>query len=151
MAPAAPTVPPLQDSDDLYIASIDPVISAQDAIALPALTLEQADGTLGRQTNPAAQGLSFALDARGLVRATKEGAISPDGHLVFAGKPPYFPTDLPDRKEALEGAVEVPDLRAAMRPKARPSWRTALRLVCSSNANCFVPRHGECVLRSALA
>lgn len=120
LAPAAPTVPPLQDSDDLYIASIDPVISAQDAIALPALTLEQADGTLGRQTNPAAQGLSFALDARGLVRATKEGAISPDGHLVFAGKPPYFPTDLPDRKEALEGAVEVPDLRAAMRPKARP-------------------------------
>lgn len=120
LAPAAPTAPPLQDSDDLYIASIDPAISAQDAIALPVLALEQADGILGRQTNPAAQGQNFALDTRGLVRATPEGAVSPDGHLVFAGKPPYFPVDLPDRTEAPEVLAEAPDVRAGVRPKARP-------------------------------
>ena len=118
LAPEAPIAPPRQDLDDLYVASIDPAIEAQDAIALPALAPVEEDGLLGRQANPAARGQSFELDDRGLVKATPEGALSPEGHRVFAGKPPYFPRELPERAERVEA---VGGGLAELRPRARPS------------------------------
>ena len=118
--PVAPETPTTLSQDDLYIASIDSAIGAQDAIALPPLALEQVDGAIAQQSNPSAQGQQFALDARGLVIATPEGSMSPDGHMVFAGKPPYFPENLPDRTVAVAAVEPVVDPLAQFRPKLRP-------------------------------
>ena len=120
LPPSAPDAPAPGRDDDLYIASIDSEIGSQDAIALPPLALEQVDGGLGEQANPSAQGQQFELNENGLVIATPEGAISPEGHMVFAGKPPYFPKSYPDRSEAPEAVEEAPNALAAFRPKARP-------------------------------
>ena len=118
LAPKAPVASPWHDLDDLYVASIDPAIEAQDAVALPVLERVGDDQNPGRQADPAAWGQSFELDERGLVKATPEGAISPDGHRVFAGKPPYFPRELPERVEQVEVATGG---LAEVRPRARPS------------------------------
>lgn len=118
--PTVPETPTLLSQDDLYIASIDRAIAAQDAIALPPLALEQVDGSIAQQSNPSARGQQFSLDARGLVIATPEGAISPDGHMVFAGKPPYFPDDFPNRDVVVAPEEAVVDPLAQFRPKLRP-------------------------------
>lgn len=117
LPPDALPPPALRGEDELYIASIDSGIRAQDAIALPPLALESLDQTPGRQTDPAPQGQSFVIDENGLVIATPQGALSPDGHLVFAGQPPNFPKEIPAR---LEGPAAVEPAVAQLRPQVRP-------------------------------
>lgn len=125
MPPAAPDMPLPVGEDDLYVASIDRDVGSNDAIALPALDFDLSDRGMSQQANPSERGQKFALDARGLVIATREGALSPDGHLVFLGKPPYVPRSLPDREKLAAAANAVPDASmarlAAFRPKLRPA------------------------------
>ncbi len=125
MPPAAPDMPLPTGEDDLYVASIDRDVGSNDALALPALDFDLSDRGMGQQANPSERGVKFALDARGLVIATREGALSPDGHRVFLGKPPYVPRSLPDRETRAAAANAVPDAAmarlAAFRPKLRPA------------------------------
>lgn len=120
----APGVPPapagLVSIDDLYLTSIDPVSTKTDAVALPPVATFQTDLALDTVASPAAAGTRFALDDRGLVIPTLQGALSPDGFTVFQGRPPLVPPGTPDR---LETAPQDPELRtalAAFRPKTRP-------------------------------
>ncbi|WP_114286132.1 hypothetical protein [Candidatus Halocynthiibacter alkanivorans] len=73
--------------EQIYVASVDPVIQPQDAIALPEMGAADLDDTPGEIASPAPAGAEFDLDARGLVRATAEGALSPEGVRVFTGRP----------------------------------------------------------------
>ncbi|MBA86185.1 hypothetical protein ACSSNL_15865 [Thalassobius sp. S69A] len=118
IAPAQPAAPAAQADADLYLASVDPTVSTVDAIALPDIGVQH-DHPPNERLNPVAAGTSYDFDARGLVRATPEGAISPDGVLIFAGKPPLLPPQTPTRFDNTPGTQEITRL-AERRPRVRP-------------------------------
>lgn len=104
-APEEPDTPGVVDLDDMYIASIDPATTMQDALALP---------------DPDASGPDLPLRGEALapvpdtppappVEPTPEGTLSPEGFRVFLGRPPVVPPPTPDRPEAAAPAeVEAP-------------------------------------------
>ncbi len=121
VAPDVPSPPPLVDLDDLYVTSIDPINPNFDAVALPALTTEGHDLDLLAPASPAPAGTVFNLNDRGLVVATPEGSMNPDGVLVFAGQPPVRqPTNMVKAADP-EVDLTVRLRLAAFRPKPRPS------------------------------
>ena len=122
-APLAPVSPTSESADDIYATSIDRVVIAQDAIALPNPATLRTDLPLQARLNPLPEGTRFDLDARGLVAASAQGTLSPDGILVYAGRPPSIPPSLPDRSAAdPRGALspEDADRIASVRPRPRP-------------------------------
>ncbi|WP_299736092.1 hypothetical protein [uncultured Roseobacter sp.] len=123
IAPDVPSPPPLVDIEDLYVTSIDPIEPAFDAVALPSVEELNRDVALDAPNSPAAAGTKFALDDRGLVVGSSEGALSPDGIKIFAGAPPVRPTSLPERggPEATEELSPVQTELAAFRPRLRPA------------------------------
>ena len=122
-APAQPDVPEGAQLDDFYIASIDPKVPSFDAVALPDARRVQSDTTPPAQNVPAAAGTEFAFDQRGLVTATPEGAMTPDGILVFKGRPPVRPSAFPARAIVAPDGISEEELlqRAKIRPRARPA------------------------------
>ena len=105
-SPDAPATPTQTSLDDLYVASIDGRVQQFDAVALPGTDMLRRDQTYLSHPNPAAPGTLFDLDDRGLVIATLEGAINPDGVRIFAGRPPVVP---PSRAAAIIAPVEPTD------------------------------------------
>ena len=104
---------------ELYLASIDPPIRSQDAIALPRAEAGTRDRRLAARTSPAAPGTRFDLDGRGLVRATPDGSLTPDGVRVFSGKPEVLPVARPDAGS--EPALRIYDAAdARFKPLTRP-------------------------------
>lgn len=104
-------------SDEIYVASVDPVIFAGDAFALSAIERDTLPTT--RPGPLPAPNQAFDLDERGLVRATPDGAVTPNWITVTEGSPDVVP---PTRPETL-----VPDTNAAVAaalegftPRARP-------------------------------
>lgn len=122
-APTQPQTPAAGSTDTLYLTSIDRVVVAQDAFALPVVDAGDADTALGPIPSPVAAGTTFALDARGFVVATAQGALTPDGVLVFSGKPEVVPSNLPKRAAApIESmSADVIAKLANRRPRSRPS------------------------------
>ncbi len=122
--PLAPDVPPepaaLISIDDLYLTSIDPVSTANDAVALPGADSFATDVALGKVSVPAAAGTTFALDDQGLVIATVEGALSPDGFTVYLGRPDLVPPPTPTRFQAVPERDPARLALAGVRPKTRP-------------------------------
>ncbi|MGJ8617398.1 MAG: hypothetical protein ACSHWS_11205 [Sulfitobacter sp.] len=122
--PRAPQVPPepatLIDIDDLYMTSIDPVSTSSDAVALPAVEGFLTDVGFGAVSSPAAAGTQFALDARGLVIPTAQGALSPDGFTVFLGRPAVLPPTTLKRPGAVPEDTTTSDALAGVRPRVRP-------------------------------
>ena len=122
--PVAPEVPQpasLISLADLYITSIDPVSSSNDAIALPNVGALLTDRGLGEQTTPVAAGTSFALGSNGLVVPTINGALTPSGVTVFLGRPEVTPPQMPERKAQPEKVDPARALIAKTRPQPRPS------------------------------
>ncbi|WP_165978771.1 hypothetical protein [Antarcticimicrobium luteum] len=123
-APDEPETPAIIGLDDLYVASIDRTDLSQDAVALPGADAFATDASLNAVTSPAAAGTAFALDDRGLVTPTPEGAVTPDGITVYLGRPPVAPPATPARlTQAAESVAEADALRqrlAGLRPRARP-------------------------------
>lgn len=125
-----PTSPAMEDApqavalDQLYTASIDQIDLAADAVALPQAGSFEADLEPAAVASPAAAGRAYELDARGLVKATPEGTLNPDGVMVYLGRPQKVPPAAPDRSdpdaEALAEAVARNQLLSQLRPKSRP-------------------------------
>ncbi|CUH68397.1 Type IV pilus biogenesis [Thalassovita gelatinovora] len=120
-APDQPSVPPESALDDLYVASIDHPVLAFDAVALPDPTRVLTDTAPSERANPVAAGTRFDFDERGLVKPSKDGAMSPEGVLIYSGAPPAVPPKWPERQED-QGALSQPETTrlAAVRPKPRP-------------------------------
>lgn len=118
IAPLQPRIPQAQNDTHLYLASVDPTVRTVDAIALPDIGTQH-DHAPNKRLNPAAAGTSYDFDERGLVRATPNGAISPDGVLIFAGKPPLLPPKTPTRFENTPGTQDITRL-SERRPRVRP-------------------------------
>ena len=121
IAPDQPEAPVSQSLDTLYLASIDSSLQNLDAVALPDIRRALSDVRPEAQSNPAAPGKQFDLDARGLVIATPEGAETPEGVIVYTGRPPLTPPGIPTRfaQTPQANAQPEPDL-AGVRPRLRP-------------------------------
>ncbi len=121
-APTRPEAPEAITLDDMYQTSIDPSVTIQDAIALPDPRGIAPDAAQRGQRNPMAAGTVTPFDPRGLVQATPEGTLSPEGFTVFAGPPPRKPPQTPTRfAEDPVAETGSADLRLAqIRPRPRP-------------------------------
>ncbi|MEM1099916.1 MAG: hypothetical protein AAGH73_00100 [Pseudomonadota bacterium] len=116
-SPDPSSAPMATELDAFYITSIDRSISMSDPVALPAISSERDDVRPASQAVPPPPDIRFRIDGRGLVIATEEGAISPQGITIFAGRPPVTaPLRIPG---AAENTAEQLAL-AGLRPRARP-------------------------------
>lgn len=121
VAPVQPDSPPAETIDDLYLASIDTSLQNLDAVALPEPRRSTPDSVPSAQSSPAPLGTQFDMDTRGLVTATPQGAQTPDGIIVFAGRPPVTPQNVPTRADNTPAvAVDTDPALAAFRPRIRP-------------------------------
>ncbi len=123
-SPEQPLDLPSDSSDDIYIASVDRDTISFDAVALPDPAALETDLPAPVISNPVAADTDFDLDERGLVIATAEGALNPDGIMVYAGRPPVVPAAYPKRiKVGEEPQISAEDTGrlATLRPKLRPS------------------------------
>lgn len=133
-APVPGFLPDEDASTDIYIASIDPMVSSHDAVALPSAP-EGPEDTIATPPLPVRlpPGTEFRPD--GLVVAKPDGALTPDGILIFTGKPQIVPPRRPgglapvtadpvaEGETVEEGALEQPadeDPLHAYRPRTRP-------------------------------
>ena len=124
-APRQPDVPVTENTDGIYFGSFEVSQQTHDAIALPQIESFASDVSLPAQFDPLPAGTVVDYDERGLVVATREGALTPQWFTVFAGKPAVVPASFPTRSEV---ATPVPDAvedpaqlqLASLRPQARP-------------------------------
>ncbi|PCJ05464.1 MAG: hypothetical protein COB16_15640 [Rhodobacteraceae bacterium] len=120
--PQVPELPAVIGLDALYVASIDHTDLSQDAVALPPTNSFSTDSELDFITSPTAAGSAFDLDERGLVRATPEGTLNPDGVIVYLGHPSTVPPPTPNRPDP-EAEAEISEqqaILARLRPRLRP-------------------------------
>ena len=122
IAPEAPTTPGRVTLDDFYQTSIDPQVQPVDAVALPDIAKTVPDTRPDTPGRPPAAGTRFRVDDRGLVIATTDGALTPQGVRVYAGRPDLTPPQWPDRPEAVVSALPTQEVLRLMevRPKVRP-------------------------------
>jgi hypothetical protein len=105
--PERPFFEPFTISDDIYVASIDPAVSAFDAVALPPAGVNPGE-LLRRVPPPPPFGAEIERDARGLVTPTPEGVLSPEGAFVVLGRPPVVAVPRP--REIAPAVEEAPVL-----------------------------------------
>ncbi|SDX35642.1 hypothetical protein [Litoreibacter albidus] len=126
-----------EDLDDLYETSLDPELAFEDAPALASFDTAALSLDFQTPVAPPSAAILHTLDQRGLVRPTAEGALNPEGILVFAGKPPVLPQRRPaglaptvaPETEAAEAEAETPEdaapvadpRLAGFKPAQRPS------------------------------
>ncbi len=116
--PPDPAPEPQEENlDNLYIASIEPVLASLDAIALPEIVGAR-DQSPGEMLPPVALGTVVELDDNGRTIPSAQGSFSPDGILIYAGKPKSVPPVRP-RTEAPEVEVAVAALPRIV-PRPRP-------------------------------
>lgn len=124
-APELDAAPQAAALDSLYTASIDRTDLAADAVALPQPGSFERDLEPSAVASPAAPGSAFELDERGLVKASREGTLNPDGVTVYLGRPQKVPPPAPGRgdadAEALAEAVARDQLLSRLRPRTRPA------------------------------
>ncbi|UOA27902.1 hypothetical protein [Pseudosulfitobacter sp. DSM 107133] len=121
--PLAPDVPePAQivPLEELYVASIDPVSPARDAVALPDPAALDTDMALVALPSPAAAGTSFALDGEGRVIPTEDGAVTPNGVTLYKGRPAVVPPTTPTRFAEAPEVNPALERLARIRPRPRP-------------------------------
>ncbi|MFW2542203.1 hypothetical protein ACN2XU_06150 [Primorskyibacter sp. 2E107] len=122
-APTPPRTPPEDSVDQVYAASIDPVVQESDAVALPQASEIGPELAMLDPGLPPPAGMTFDFDPRGLIRATPEGALTPDGLRIYTGLPPAVPPRRPNF--TAPESTAVPETGAAnplreTRPEARP-------------------------------
>lgn len=137
-APRIPLTPRTDNIDIVTVAATRP-IERQQTPEIPDFSLAAQDGAYLAPVNPPAPGTDFPRDDRGFVLATPEGALTPDGIIVIAGRPPVLPpvrpgTVAPEVAAAPEVAPDVadtPEFASAapsaptLRPRTRPESAVA--------------------------
>lgn len=107
-APRFPLLP-RGEAFDAMVVTLSDEPTGLAAVTLPDMSQANTDFALLPPVNPPAPGTAFALDAQGLVIATPEGAVTPQGAIVFAGKPQIVPPSRP----AQAAAAAVPEATPA--------------------------------------
>ncbi|WP_341861883.1 hypothetical protein [Gymnodinialimonas sp. 57CJ19] len=119
-SPERPDLRPFDLLDRVYTASIDPEVSAFDAVALPDPGVNPGE-ILRRFPPPPAFGTEFNLTENGLIAATPEGVLTPEGAFVVLGVPPRGAVPRPREVAAAAPVIDAEDaILAAFRPAERP-------------------------------
>lgn len=124
LAPAAAEAPSADRIDTLALSSADPGLADPRSRGLPTgESLVPSDTLPPGQFPPLPLNTVFDLDDRGLVRATPDGALTPQGVLVFEGTPSFVPpprpgTEPPQDETSLDLPVEA--VPAALETAAAP-------------------------------
>lgn len=129
LPPEVPDAPGTDTSDDVYVASLDPVITSQDAIGLPPSSqIGVPLAPIPQQALPPRPGQVFTLNSDGLILPEAEGVETPYGVTVFSGSPGIAPRPRPVTEEPVEtpatdatpeGGTEAPATEEA--PVAAPA------------------------------
>lgn len=120
-SPERPDLAPFDLLDRVYTASIDPEVSAFDAVALPDPGVNPGE-TLRRFPPPPPFGTEFNLTEDGLVAATPQGVLTSEGAFVILGTPPGF-VAIPRPREVAPAAPAIDAEEAVLgtfRPAERP-------------------------------
>lgn len=104
----------------------DSLLDAQAEVAETSDTTEVAEAT-----EPAAPSAP-ARDARGLIIATTDGVLAPEGFMIYQGRPDIVPPAVPDRldaedlaaQRAAQAAEELRRELGRIRPRMRPASLT---------------------------
>lgn len=126
--PARPVPVLLPAQAPVVLVAFDPAVALQDPLAL-VLPARQGAIDLPEVQPVPPPGVSFRLDDRGLVVATPEGAISPDGHRVTLGRPAIVPPARPltaSPSPAIASDPATIQRLARLRPPPRPQVAAAL-------------------------
>jgi len=94
--------PASRSQDEIFLASTDTPPPALDALALP--PPDVADALPTPQMPPPPFGTTYQFDSAGLIVATPEGIVTPEGVRVVAGPPPVVP---PPRPAVLDLAAQA--------------------------------------------
>ncbi len=142
LAPEPPAAPRASgDAERVFRISVDPDVHFNDPATLPRDVGTQRDAPPETPALPYAPGVTFDINENGLVRATPEGAMTPQGVRVHAARPvieppatmqrstptePGVPEVIPDPSDTAQEAepVEVAEPTsplAAIRPRLRPA------------------------------
>lgn len=125
-----------EDQDEIFLAGTDTPPPALDALALPPPE-QRGDPPPTAQAPPPPFGTVYQFDARGLIRPTPEGIMTPEGVMLFAGAPPLLPPARPqsvieaaaasvDPAQALPAAAAGATLGSTVTPaEASPSLQVA--------------------------
>jgi hypothetical protein len=122
LPPERPDVEPLDTLSDLTMASVDSTVGALDAVSLTPPRVDPAE-SFGRVPPPPPFGERPQTNAAGLVVATPEGVVTPDGVRVTAGSPPVLPIPRPAEAVVPEPApvFSIEDaILGTFRPTPRP-------------------------------
>jgi hypothetical protein len=137
---ATPTQPGTPDAialEDVYVPSIDAPISGQDAFALLRPDARSDILPSGDAPPPSQSAAVAPAQNAAPINPTPNGALTPEGALVFSGRPAVVPPSVPERLlqpvAPAPGAQDAPDSEiaevpaslggvvVALRPQTRPS------------------------------
>lgn len=120
VATAAPEVPaevaggPLPDATEgLPPRPTDPAVTERSAETLPDTAAQGADAPPAPPQPPLPYGTGFAFSEDGLIVATPDGALTPEGVTVVAGAPAQVPPSRPEPEPETEAAATEPAAAAA--------------------------------------
>lgn len=117
-APRIPVTPRTEERETARDSSLTPVVLSGRPVPLPDAEVADTDRRLPTPATPPPPGSDFELDENGFIRATPEGAATPDGAVVYAGAPAVVP---PERPAGLaEGAVSD-SIFSGVQPRLRPT------------------------------
>lgn len=124
-APRVPLQPRGGSVNEVFIADLDAAMVGREAISLPTGLALRTDPVPASLLNPPPADAIFVRDDRGFVEATADGALTPEGVVVFLGRPDSIPGDRPIRTPEVETLISPeepavePSALAAVRPQAR--------------------------------
>jgi|GEM_PF-1023054 len=128
-SPKSPALPTQPKHEKIYVASLDRTNLASDAVSLPLAPLYETDRHPNAvepapavDAGAATSDDSFDLDDRGLVKATPEGTLNPDGVMVFLGRPSNVPPQRPAQAQPEQPTeAAIASVPSGKRPRARPT------------------------------
>jgi hypothetical protein len=136
LPPERPDLEPLDTLSDLTMASVDSTVGALDAVSLTPPRIDPTEA-FSRVPPPPPFGERPATTAAGLVVATPEGVVTPDGVRVTAGSPPVLPIPRPVEVSVPEPApvFSIEDaILGTFRPTPRPDDLGAVETPALPNA-----------------
>lgn len=112
-APRIPQIPRTTDIDSLILGVVSRPVPRVPPSPLADAGSVAGDAVIATPVDPPAPDTTFEFDSNGLILATAEGAVTPDGILVIAGRPPLEP---PTRPGTIAPEVTPQDQLAAVVP-----------------------------------
>lgn len=111
--PTSTRNPVAEPLDEIFLAMLDPGITAKDPVALTPPDALAADAPPATQSPPPPYGTFYEFDANGMIRPTAEGVVTPEGVRLVAGPPPVVPparpqTEPPEPAAATAAADPAP-------------------------------------------